>query len=69
MKLKNHDGRLNINISHCCVHTMNHTVPVEFVTAVLSKAILDAGGVEQAIRNIGWGKEFTDELIAQIEES
>lgn len=62
------DGRIHLEVGHCCVTEINHIVPVEFLTAVLTYAVLDAGGVEKALDNIIWPKEFVEELVNQIEK-
>lgn len=34
------DGRLKLVVGHCCVREIRHSVPVEFVTALLTRAVL-----------------------------
>lgn len=61
------DGRLHLAVGHCCVREINHVVPVEFVTALLTQVILDKGGVEEAMRSVSWPAAYIDELVAKIE--
>lgn len=61
------DGRVELIIGHCCVREIRHIVPVEFITAVLTKAVLSAGGVIEAMQSIGWDQDYTDKLVAKIE--
>lgn len=62
------DGRLKLVVGHCCVREIRHIVPVEFMTALLTRAVLDAGGVVEAMKKVGWDQEYTESLVAQIEE-
>lgn len=62
------DGLLRLKLAHCCVFSIDHIVPVEFITALLAKAVLDAGGVENAMKAVDWSDEYKDKLAAKIEE-
>lgn len=61
------DSTIRLKVVHCCVYTINHIVPVEFLTAVLTKAVVDAGGVIEAMNAVNWPPEYLAELIAKIE--
>jgi len=60
------DGRVSLEVGHCCVVMINHIVPVEFITAALSRAVED-NGPKEMLEQIGWSKDFTDKLTAQVE--
>lgn len=61
------NGTVELKVGHCCVYTIEATVPVEFLTAVLSTAVTIAGGIESVIRELGWPEQFTNELLAKVE--
>jgi hypothetical protein len=61
------DDRIGLAVGHCCVMVINHIVPVEFITAILSKAVIDAGGVAEAMKLVGWSQEYINELVSQTE--
>ena len=56
------DNMLGIEIGHCCVVSVRHEIPVEVVTAILTKASFDdfKDGVE------GWPDDFSSELKNKI---
>lgn len=60
------DGRVYMELGHCCVKLVSHTVPVEFITGVLGKLLVPLS-VEDAMRGVDWPKDFIDKLVAQIE--
>lgn len=61
------DGRVRLKVSNCCVWEIDHIVPVEFLTSILVKAVLDAGSVEQALEDVNWPTGYSTQLVAQIE--
>ncbi len=61
------DGRVCLQIAHCCVYTVDHIVPVEWLSTAITKAVLESGGVEEIIKKSGWPKDFIDKLCAKIE--
>lgn len=62
------DNLIRLELGHCCIKTVNHIVPVEFVTAVLTQAIIQAGGIEQAMRSIQWSPDYVERLVNQIKD-
>lgn len=61
-------GCVHLIVGHCCVRNIHHIVPVEFITAILSTAVIKHGSVQAAIKAIDWPKDFTKELATQVEE-
>ena len=61
------DGRVSLKVGHCCVYEIDHIVPAEFLTSVLVNAVLDAGGVTEAMKKVGWPAEYVERLVKQIE--
>ena len=63
------DGRVQLKVGHCCVFVIDHIVPVEFLTALLAKAVIDAGDIKEAMRTVDWPADYVDSLVAQIESA
>ncbi len=61
------DGRIHLRVGHCCVYVIDHIVPVEWLTATIALAVLNADGVENAMRQVGWKQSYIDELCEKIE--
>ena len=61
-------GLLLLKLGHNCVFSINHIVPVEFITAILAKAVLDADGVENAMKTADWPDGYLDKLVAKIQK-
>ena len=63
----NMDGTLHIRSGHCCVTTINKTVPVEFVTAILSQVMLDhENDVCAVIDSFHLDEKYKSELKAKV---
>lgn len=62
------DNLVLLEVGHCCVVTIQHIVPVEFITAVLARAVLEHNTVQGAITALPWGQtgDFTAQLAAQV---
>lgn len=60
------DEKLRLKIGHCCTYSIDAVVPVEFVTAALTKAVDDAGSVEEFIKQLNWSKEYKERLLAKV---
>jgi hypothetical protein len=58
------DGLVHLKVGHCCVYTIDHVLPVEWLTLVLSKAA--EGDFTEPLQKSGWPKDFTDKLVAKI---
>lgn len=67
------ERRVYIELGHCCVVTLRHIIPVEFITGALSEWIRRSGKaynqehMGDAVRAIGWAEPFTTELIGLVE--
>jgi hypothetical protein len=57
---------LYLEVGHQCVIHIAHTVPVEFVTAVLAKAMSAHSDIEGAIQSIDWPENYVQKLISQV---
>lgn len=65
--IDNCDGTVHLCSGHCCVTTINKTVPVEFITAILSKVMLDHDNdVGAVIDSFDWDEKFKAELKARV---
>lgn len=63
----NCDGTVHLWSGHCCVVTIDKTVPVEFVTAILSQVMLDHNNdVCAVIDSFDWGDDFKAELKKKV---
>lgn len=63
----NEDGTLHIWSGSCCVVGMDMVVPVEFLTGLIQKSIIDNHkGIEGVIEQFDWNKEFKDTLIKKV---
>lgn len=60
------DNLVRLRIGHCCVVSIDHIVPVEFITATLTESILRHDTVQDAIRAIAWSEDFTNKLADQV---
>lgn len=56
-----------LEIGHCCVVTIRHVVPIEWITAVLTEDVLQHENVKDAVNALGWSKDFTSQLAAQVQ--
>ena len=63
----NCDGTVALSSGHCCVYTINKTVPVEFLTAILSKVMLDHNNnINAVIDGFDWPDDFKTELKGKV---
>ena len=61
------DGQLALEVGHCCVITLKHIIPVEWLSAVLSEAVIDTNGdIGQCLDVINWPDDFKQELKRRI---
>lgn len=60
------DGLVYLKLGHCCLIEIDHVVPVEFITALIAGAVIEAGSLEEALRKTHWNPEFLDQLCAKI---
>lgn len=60
------DNLIHLEIGHCCVKSIRAIVPVEFVTAILTNAVLEHNGIKEAMMSVNWPDEFKIELTSQI---
>jgi hypothetical protein len=60
------DGRIHLEIGHCCVKLVNHIVPVEFLTGVLGSQLVTTR-VEILMWLADWPTDFVHSLAKQIE--
>lgn len=68
LEIKPLGGNLvRLEVGHCCVVTIEHIVPVEFITAVLTEAVLKHESIQAAIKATEWPKDFTEQLAAQVQ--
>ncbi len=58
---------LHIRSGHCCVMTIDKVVPVEFMTALLSKVMLENDNdIGKIIDSFDWSQEYKDELKKKV---
>ena len=63
----NCDGTINLRSGSCCVTSIDKTVPVEFLTAILSEVMLEhENDVCSVIDSFGWNNDFKAELKAKV---
>ncbi len=61
------DGRIILESGSSCVCTIDAIVPVEFITAILSEAIIKYdGNINAVIDSFGWSQDFKNELKSKI---
>jgi len=58
-------GMVKLTIGHCCVHTIEAIVPVEFITAVLTQAAHD--GLQESMKK-AWSTEYGILLAEKIKK-
>lgn len=62
----NMDGTVHLRVGSGCVMAIDQVVPVEFLTGIISQAMVDHGGdAEAVIDGFGWEQAFKDELKAK----
>lgn len=49
-----------LEVGHCCVRSVEHRIPVEVLTAIITKWFLSDE------RELPWDKDFNDALLARI---
>ena len=63
----NCDGTINLRSGSCCVTSIDKTVPVEFLTAIISRIMIEYNGdINLIIDSFGWDNEFKSELKAKV---
>lgn len=63
------ENLVRLEVGNCCVHTITAIVPVEFITGVLTDAVLRHNGdVPGAIMALDWPDDFKRCLCAQVQE-
>lgn len=61
------DGRLYLKSGSCCVMMIDKIVPVEFLTGILRKVMLEHNeDINSVIEWLGWGEDFTKELQSKV---
>lgn len=61
------DGRIILESGSSCVRTIDAIVPVEFITAILSEAIIKYdGNINAVIDSFGWSQGFKDQLKTKV---
>jgi len=63
------DNMVLLEVGNCCVHTIMHYVPVEFVTLVLTNAVIEHGSIEKVIEASNWPIDFKQNLIDRVHNS
>ena len=68
LRIEDHgDGTVHLWSGHCCVVTINKTVPIEFITAILSQVMLEHDNdVNAIIDSFNWCDEFKAELKKKV---
>ena len=60
---------LDLYVGHNCVSVLHQIVPVEFVTALVSKVMLDYNGnLNAIIDEFDWDDEFKSQLKARVKK-
>ena len=63
------EGMVYLGVGSCCVMTLEKAVPVEFVTGLISKAMLDHNGdINSIIDSFGWEQSYKDELKEKVRD-
>lgn len=63
------NGRVYLRVGSCCVTTIDSVVPVEFLTGVLTEAMLSNGNsIHTVIDSLIWSQEYKDELKEKVSE-
>ena len=62
----NLDGTLKLISGSCCVMDIDKTVPVEFITGLISKAMRENGDINKIIDGFDWAEDFIEELKAKV---
>lgn len=62
------DNMVRLEIGNCCVRTIVARVPVEFITATLTQAVLKHNGLRPAIMALDWPEDFKTRLAEMVVE-
>lgn len=63
----NCDGTIRIWVGHCCVSVLDKTVPVEFLTAILTHVMLEHDNdINAIIDSFDWNDEFKTRLKRMV---
>lgn len=61
------DGIIHLRSGSCCVMDIDSEVPVEFITGIINKTMLEFNGdIEEIIDSFGWEKEFKNKLKDKV---
>ena len=56
---------VHIKVAHCCVYSIDYIVPVEFLTALLVKAMSD---IKTAVEELDWSQESKRKIADRISD-
>ena len=63
----NSDGTIRLRSGHCCVISIDATVPNEFLSALLSQKMLECGNdTNKVIDSFGWDNEYKNKLKSKV---
>lgn len=63
----NCDGTVHLHSGHCCVTTIDHCVPVEFITGLFEGVMMEYHfDLHAIINSFKWDDEFKNTLKAKI---
>lgn len=63
----NLDGTLKLTSGSSCIINIDKTVPVEFLTGIISNAMRENGNdINTIIEGFGWNECFTKELKSKV---
>lgn len=57
-----------LEVGCSCVRTVSHEVPVEFLSVLISNAVLESGSVEEAVKKAlsNYSKDYKEERASKV---
>jgi hypothetical protein len=63
------DGVIKISSESCCVYDLQSIeVPVEFMTGLIAKTMLEYGAIDKIIDSFEWSTDFKEQLKCKIKQ-
>ena len=60
------EGSVYLKVGNCCVCTIDSVVPVEFLSMLLTREVLEYGSIEGVIDSFTWPDKFKEELKSKV---
>ena len=69
-KSQEKDCTVYLEIGHCCVITVRHQIPVEYLTTLITENVLKHSDIHGAVKDVfkDFSNEYTEDRISKVKE-